>query len=313
MIAVAGLWADIAARMLPAYAAIGVGYAVGRLSRQDWLKVLSGVLMYGLIPIVVFRNALALAFGAAIGHVVLSITFSALMVLCGLLIVPRIRTDVPRRLATCAFGYTNIGWFGVPTGLALFGPDSLPILVMAYVGGLFFGNTVGFYLVARDRFSVAASLRKMAAIPPLYAFGAGLAARAFGLGDAAILSADAAFRIAALLMSGCGMMVVGLGASRLTLSWTAIRAVLRLIIWRHVAGIGVIWAVIGLFSACGAPIPPEIRAVVVLIGLLPVAGNIVIFAAQLQGDVAASALIVAVSTTVSTVGILIWSVMLLGL
>jgi malate permease and related proteins len=80
-----------------------------------------------------------------------------------------------------------------------------------------------------------------------------------------------------------------------------------------VAGIGVIWAVIGLFSACGAPIPPEIRAVVVLIGLLPVAGNIVIFAAQLQGDVAASALIVAVSTTVSTVGILIWSVMLLGL
>lgn len=76
------------------------------------------------------------------------------------------------------------------------------------------GNTVGFFLVARDRCSVAASLRKMATIPLLHALVAGLACRALGLGDTAILSADTPFRIAALLMSTCGMMVVGLGVDR---------------------------------------------------------------------------------------------------
>lgn len=277
--------------MLPAYAAIGVGYWIGRVTRWDWLRLLSGVLMYGLIPLVVLRNALSLYPGGALGNVALSITFSGLMVLCGWLLLPRIATDIPRRLAYCAFGYTNIGWFGIPTGLALFGSGSLPILVMAYVG---------------------ASLRKMASSPPLYAFGAGLTCRGLGFGDAASLSAETPFCVAALLMSACGMMVVGLGASRVRFSWAGIRTTLRLVACRHAAGIVVISVFVALFAVCGHPIGHGAHDAVILTELLSVAGSIVIFAAQLRSDVAASALIVTVLTALSTVLVLIWGAVLHG-
>ena len=303
---------DLMSRMMPAYGAIAAGFCVGRLSGRDWIGDLSSLLMYVLIPLVVFKNALALDFGAAIGNVALSMTFSAVMVLCAALIVPRLKTDVPRRLAFCAFSYTNIGWFGIPTGLALFGPDSLPILVMAYVGGLIFGNTVGFYFVARDRFSVRTSLRKVATTPALYAFGAGLAGQAFGLGDVLAPSTEAPFRLATLAMSGCGMMVVGLGISQVRFSAAAIRGTLNLVMARHIASIAAIAVVIGLFAIVGVPVGAENLDTVRLLGLLPVAGNIVVFAAQLRSDVAGASLIVALSTAVSTIGVLCWGVFLHG-
>ncbi|MCJ2143074.1 AEC family transporter [Methylobacterium sp. E-066] len=312
MYAAMHLASDLVSRMLPAYGAIAAGFCVGRLSGRDWIRHLSSLLMYVLIPLVVFKNALALDFGAAIGNVVLSMAFSTVMVLCAVLIVPRCKSDVPRRLAFCAFSYTNIGWFGVPTGLALFGPDSLPILVMAYVGGLIFGNTVGFYCVARDRFSVRTSLWKVATTPALYAFGAGLAGQALGLRDLLPAGSEAPFRVVTLLMSGCGMMVVGLGASQVRFTAAAIRGTLNLVIWRHVASVGAIAAVIGLFALVGAPVATENLNTVRLLGLLPVAGNVVVFAAQLRSDVAAASLIVALSTAVSTLSVLCWGVFLHG-
>ncbi|EIZ85155.1 auxin efflux carrier [Methylobacterium sp. GXF4] len=310
MYAAAHLAGDLISRMLPAYGAIAAGFCVGRLSGRDWIRHLSSLLMYVLIPLVVFKNALALNVGAAIGNVALSMTFSTLMVLCAALIVPRCKTDVPRRLAFCAFSYTNIGWFGIPTGLALFGPDSLPILVMAYVGGLIFGNTVGFYFVARDRFSVPTSLWKVATTPALYAFGAGLAGQALGLRELLPPGADAPFRVVTLLMSGCGMMVVGLGASQVRFTAAAIRGTLQLVIWRHIASVFAIIAVIGLFAALGAPVAPDNLNTVRLLGLLPVAGNVVVFAAQLRSDVAAASLIVALSTAISTITVLCWGILL---
>ncbi len=153
MYAAAHLAGDLISRMLPAYGAIAAGFCVGRLSGRDWIRHLSSLLMYVLIPLVVFKNALALNVGAAIGNVALSMAFSTLMVLCAALIVPRCRTDVPRRWRSAPSATPiSAGSGSRPAGPVR--PDSLPILVMAYVGGLIFGNTVGFYFVARDRFSV---------------------------------------------------------------------------------------------------------------------------------------------------------------
>ena len=104
MYAAAHLAGDLISRMLPAYGAIAAGFCVGRLSGRDWIRHLSSLLMYVLIPLVVFKNALALNVGAAIGNVALSMAFSTVMVLCAALIVPRCKTDVPRRLAFCAHG-----------------------------------------------------------------------------------------------------------------------------------------------------------------------------------------------------------------
>ena len=310
MPAVLHVVSDLGVRILPAYGAIAIGFCMGRLSGCDWIRHLSSLLMYVLIPLVVFKNALTLELGAAISSVALSMAFSTVMVLCAALIVPRCRTDVPPRLAICAFSYTNIGWFGVPTGLAMFGPESLPVLVMAYVGGLIFGNTVGFYCVARDRFSVRTSLWKVATTPALYAFGAGLAGQALGLRDLLPPASDTSFRVVTLLMSGCGMMVVGLGASKVRFTAAAIWGTLFLVIWRHVASVIAIAAVISLFALIGAPVPAENRDAVRLLGLLPVAGNVVVFAAQLRSDVAAASLIVALSTALSTLTVLCWGILL---
>ena len=310
MYAGAGLAGELAMRMLPAYAAIAVGFWVGRLSRKDWLKRVSNLLMYILIPLVVFKNTASLGFDEAVGGIGISIAFSALMVALAMLVVPRIRTDVPRRLAYCSFGYTNIGWFGIPTGLALFGPSSLPILVMAYVGGLLFGNTVGFYLVARDRFSVKASLIKVATLPAIYAFAVGLLFQYLQIPPDLGVSSEAPFRAATLLMSVCGMMVVGLGASHVAFSWPAIRGTLTLVVWRHVLSVLAIGIVIGLCAVVAVPVKPDSLKVVFLIGLLPVAGNLVVFATQLGSGIASASLIIAISTTISTLTVLGWGVIL---
>lgn len=310
MYAVTGLASELAVRMLPAYAAIAVGFWVGRLSREDWLERVSNLLMYVLIPIVVFKNTASLGFDEAVGGIGISIAFSVTMVVLAMIVVPRIRTDVPRRLAYCSFGYTNIGWFGIPTGLALFGPASLPVLVMAYVGGLLFGNTVGFYLVARDRFSVKGSLMKVATLPAIHAFAAGLLFQYLHIRPDLGIASEAPFRAATLLMSACGMMVVGLGASHVAFSWQAIRGTLTLVAWRHVLAVVAIGLVIGLCAVLGVPVKPDSLKVVFLIGLLPVAGNLVVFASQLGTGIAGSSLIIAISTTISTLTVFGWGVVL---
>lgn len=310
MYGVTELAGQIGGRMLPAYAAIAFGFWIGRFSRKDWLKLVSNLLTYVLIPIVVFRNTSTLAFNEAVGGIGISIAFSVIMIVLAMIVVPRLSTDVPRRLAYCSFGYTNIGWFGIPTGLALFGPSSTPILVMAYVGGLLFGNTVGFYLVARDRFSVKASLIKVATLPAIHAFMAGLLFQFFQIPPDLISSSDTPFRIATMLLSTCGMMVVGLGTSHVTFSWAAIRDALGLVVWRHILSLLAIGIAIGLCGTIGLPIPGESLKVVILIGLLPVAGNLVVFAAQLGSGITSSSLIIAISTTISTITVFCWGVAL---
>ena len=310
MYAVTGLASELAVRMMPAYGAIAIGFWIGRLSREDWLKRISNLLMYVLIPVVVFKNTTSISFYGAISGISISIAFSVVMVALAMLVVPRIRTDVPQRLAYCSFGYTNIGWFGIPTGLALFGPSSLPILVMAYVGGLLFGNTVGFYLVARDRFSVRVSLMKMAKLPAIYAFAVGILFQYLNIRADLAFPTDTPFRVATFLMSACGMMVVGLGASHVTFSWLAIQGALTLVICRHALAICAIGIVIWLFAAVGVPVRPESLKIVFLIGLLPVAANLVVFASQLGSGVASSSLIIAISTTISTLTVFGWGLAL---
>ncbi|MGV1832991.1 AEC family transporter [Agrobacterium vitis] len=310
MYVVTGLASELAVRMLPAYAAIAIGFSVGRLSREDWLKRVSSLLMYVLIPVVVFKNTASLSFDKALIGIGISIAFSVTMVALAVLILPYIRTSVPRRLAYCSFGYTNIGWFGIPIGLALFGPTSLPFLVMAYVGGLLFGNTIGFYLVARDRFSVRESVKKVAMLPAIHAFAAGVLFQALHANPNLITYFESPFQLATILMSACGMMVVGIGASHVAFSWAVIRGTITLVVCRHILAICAIGIVVWMSAAIGAPIKPESLNAVILIGLLPVAGNLVVFASQLGSGVASASLIIAISTTISTLTVFGWGLTL---
>lgn len=186
----------------------------------------------------------------------------------------------PQESALLAFsaGTGNTGYFGLPIAMILLPPEGVTLYLFCVLGVTLYEFTVGFYLSARGQFSVRQSLIKITRLPLIYAFLAALLASGLGLTvPAPLMEGLAVFPATYTLL---GMMIIGMTLSRVSIRefdgrFIAACVAVRFGLWPLVA----LLAVLGLQALTSLPI--ELAMALLLVGVVPMAANVVVVAMEL--------------------------------
>ncbi|MFZ6848937.1 AEC family transporter [Undibacterium sp. RuRC25W] len=267
-------------KLAPAYVYVLAGYLAKRLTpiREKWI---AHCLFYVFIPMTVFKGALS----SDAGHFLI-LTGLALMTSCFLAVAGfYLRKKFDGRLApgmvSCLFSYLNIGWFGIPIVQAVYGPEGAAIMTAFYVGGMLFGNTIGYSLATAGEGSWVKGLSKLIKIPSIYAvvIASGLKLGFVGSDHLILERAGFLLKFGTLMTSICGMGLVGM-----SIAYTQFRKVPwgmlgQLLAWRFAcillltSSLQAILLPIGVITALDARI-------YLLFAALPIAANLLVFSAK---------------------------------
>lgn len=287
----------ITTKILPLYALIALGFFAGKV-----LKVqkdnLSPLLIYILTPVVIFTGLLKATLTIDVLLLPL-IVFLVASLICLLVLWSSrcfFNTPLPNLLAFSA-GNANNGYFGIPVGIALFGSDALPLIILCGFGFLLYENTVGIYVLARGRFNVRESLIKILKLPSIYAFSGGLIANVAGLSlPPEFIDVTTAIRGAYAVL---GMMIVGLAMAELPrilfdITFVATACLTRFVLWPLLGSLA-----LTLCIGLGMSLPDEAVKIFRFMCALPIAANIVVWASFFNIEPEKAAVAVLVSTLLS--------------
>jgi malate permease and related proteins len=285
--------------VLPLYAFIGAGYAL-----KKWMglsgKPVSKLLLYLLIPVVIFENLLKAELSQMLIVAAIIFIMACLMNLPGWLAHKYIDKDLNKHLLLCSFSYFNIGWFGIPIVMALFGESQMPLIISAYMGNVFYGDTIGYYLMGRSKdLSVGDAIKKVFKIPAVYASIAAIVANIAGLELPE--SIEPVMDGVSWVLSALGMVMIGIGLSNVDFKETDYSKFSKILGLRYLAA-GVIMAgLVFLESITFGQLEREEQLLMLLIPAFPIAANLVVFAAYLDTENENAALLVSLSSIISLV------------
>ncbi len=160
---------DVLTQVLPLFGVILLAWGAGR-----WLpwapKFISGVLVYGLIPILVIDKVLRAEPAELAVIPPMMFAVAALMALPARWLSQRQGDDFDPQLLSASFSFFNVAFFGMPVASALFGEAAVSTIICAFVGTALYGDTIGYYRVARTKEGRAKAASKALRIPLFYAF-----------------------------------------------------------------------------------------------------------------------------------------------
>lgn len=267
-------------QLVPLLALIALGYGAGR-----WLEVdarsLAMIAIYFLSPLVNFGGVAQLNFQSSyllLPPVLFGI--AAGMALLVYWLAGRVYADNTRNLVAMVASTGNTGYFGTPLVLALLGPQAAGIYFLMNFAVALSETTVGYYVGARGHHGMRESLKKVLALPANYAVLLGLAWNGLGVPlPGAFLVWWERFTGAWVII---GMMLIGVALSqaggwRANAKLTALLFSIKFLLWPACTwGFALLdRAVLGLFD-------PTVHTLLLIIGVVPLAGNTVAFATQLK-------------------------------
>lgn len=281
---------------LLAFVALGV-VAARRLKVDP--RPIATLLIYLIAPLTFFR-ALVLG-GPTPAWLGLTASLFILASLVALLVNAVARRWLPgEEGAVLAFsaGTGNTGYFGLPVALVLLPPEGVTVYLFCVLGVTLYEFTVGFYLSARGRFSVRDSLLKIARLPLIYAFLAALLVEMLGVSvPESVTEALSVFPATYTLL---GMMIIGMTLGRISLRSLDGRFIgacvgVRYLLWPAL----MLGAVMLLDATLG--LSPDLRLALLLVGVVPMAANVVVVAMELGIAPEKGALAVLITTLAAPV------------
>jgi predicted permease len=153
--------ASVFLKLLPIYFLIFLGFVAGKFIKLD-KKTIGTYIVYLLSPAIVFN-------GTYRTHLTPSIlTFPILFyILCNSicliswLLAKPIWADKTRNLLAFSAGFSNIGYFGLPTAIALLGPQAEGLVALILLALQLFISTTGLFVAALGNLSPGKSLVKI--------------------------------------------------------------------------------------------------------------------------------------------------------
>lgn len=286
-------------RLIPLYLTIFVGFIAGKVLHVP-SDVIGRILIYIIAPFVIFTGTATIELQPSylLLPAVLFITCS-LISLTVFWLGRYFYKDSTRNIAAFTAGTGNTGYFGIPVAAALFGSESLGLIVLCTLGFVLYENTLGFYLTAKGQFSAKESLYKLLRLPTIYAFGLGLLVQAFHLFlPTELLDLLTNFKGAYSIL---GMMMVGLGIAGIhrfspDLKFIAGTFFVKFLLWPLTMSIllGLDIIITHLFSSM-------VHKVLLLLSFVPLASNTVALASTFKLHVEKAALAVFLSTVVGLI------------
>ena len=293
---------NIAAALLPLYGVILLAWAFG--SRIPWAaKLCSTILVFGLIPLLVIDKVLGAEAQQLMVIPPLMFVVSALMSIPAYRLARRLGDDFDPRLLSASFSFFNVAFFGVPVSQALFGEIGVSTVICAYIGSALYGNTIGYFLIARTKEGAGKAATKALRVPLVYVVIGSLLAKWGG-----VTMPEAAAPIVSLtstLVSVLGMAVIGLNLAETGRNDWRPRLMTRILAVRQVAGLILVGAALALEAAFIGILIPRDRMIVGLVALFPIASNVTLFATLLDTNRKAAAILVALSSALSLVLVLL--------
>jgi malate permease and related proteins len=279
---------------LPLLLLVVLGYVAGRWMQIDSLS-LAKLAIYFLAPAVTFGAMAQLDFRAE--YLLLPLVLFAVgssICLFVYTVTARIFPDTRRNLVAMAASTANTGYFGLPLVLTLAGPGSVGIYLLGNVGMVLSESTVGYYLGARSTFSVRDSVKRVLSLPANYAviLGLGWNALDWPLPAAALTwwqRLTGAWIVVGMMLIGAALGHAGIWKSSARLS--AVMLGVKFVLWPACTwGLALLdREVFGLFD-------PGVHTLLLIFGIVPMAANVVAFAAQLKLRPAEAASVVLQST-----------------
>jgi predicted permease len=268
------------ANILPLYILIALGYIAGR-----WLDVnlpsMATIAIYIIAPIVNFGAMAKLEFTP--GYISLPVVFFIVSALIGMAtykIATAIWKNNNANLIAMSSVTGNTGYFGLPLVLALFGPQWVGVYMLMNLGVLLNEIGLGYYFGARGHADVKGALMKVIKLPVIHAIWLGLVFNMLDFPLPDVFTRYWTFATGAWVF--IGMMLIGVALSkqpRLELDG-------RLMRWMFASKF-IVWPLIGAGIIAGDHFifhifDPVIYSLVAIFTSVPLAGNLVAFAANLN-------------------------------
>lgn len=288
----------IATQVLPLFGVILLAWGAGH-----WLprapKLVSAVLVYGLIPILVIDKVLRAEVAELLVIPPMTFAVAAMMAFPARQLSRRIGDDFDPQLLSASFSFFNVAFFGMPVATALFGEAALSTIICAFVGTALYGDTIGYYLVARTKEGKRRAASKALRIPLFYAFVLAVALKAWGV--EAPESVRPAADFVSTAVSVLGMAVIGFNLASVTARDLNLPLLGRLLAARQASAVVLVAAVLGLEAAFVGVLGQREQILVGLIALFPIAANVSLFASLLGTREKEAATLVALSSVASLV------------
>lgn len=287
---------EVVMRVMFLVAIAVLGFGVGKKFSISQ-KEIATLLVYVISPAVMFVSALQAPEGK--NYLVYSLGAFAIcsaMATIALRLGRLLWSDSRANLFAFSGGTGNTGYFGLPLALGLFDGQGAAIAVFIILGVNLYEFSYGYYLTSRGSYTVAQSARKIIAMPILYAFVAAMCLRAIGVHlHPVILSGLSNFKGA---YSVLGMMVIGLTMARFTkfeVDWSFLCFTLG---WKYV-----IWPLFAVLAIqfFAVQLDSVEKSVIVLMACVPMAGNTVVIANDLDIHPEKAAIAVMASTILAIV------------
>ena len=292
----------IAAALLPLYGVILLGWAFG--GRVPWAaKLFSTILVFGLIPLLVIDKVLDAEPRQLMVIPPLMFMVAALMSIPAHRLARRLGDDFDPKLLSASFSFFNVAFFGVPVSQALFGEVGVSTVICAYIGSALYGDTIGYFLIARTREGTRKAATKALRVPIVYVIIGALIAKSAGV--AMPEAAAPVVAVAGKLVSVLGMAVIGLNLAETSRDDWRPGLMTRILAVRQASGLVLIATALAAEAAFVGMLSPRDRVIVGLVALFPIASNVTLFATLLDTNRKAAAVLVALSSAVSLVLVLV--------
>jgi predicted permease len=288
----------IATQVLPLFGIVLLAWGAGR-----WLprapKLISAVLVYGFIPLLVIDKVLGAEPSELMVIPPMMFAVAAAMALPARWLSQRIGDRFDPPLLSASFSFFNVAFFGMPVASALFGEAAISTIVCAFVGTALYGDTIGYYLVARTKEGKRRAASKALRIPLFYAFALAVILKSLGVEtpDDVQPVAD----VLSTVVSVLGMAVIGFNLAAVKAGDLDLPVLGRILAVRQASAIVLVAIVLAAEAAFVGVLGTQERTLVGLIALFPIAANVSLFASLLGTREKDAAILVALSSLLSLI------------
>lgn len=286
----------IATQVLPLFGVVLLAWGVGRhVPRAP--KLISTVLVYAFIPLLVIDKVLGAEPSELMVIPPMMFAVAAAMALPARWLSGRIGDRFDPQLLSASFSFFNVAFFGMPVASALFGEAAVSTIICAFVGTALYGDTIGYYLVARTKEGKRRAASKALRIPLFYAF-----VLAVILKTAGVEVPDGVRPVADTLstaVSVLGMAVIGFNLAGVKGGDLDIPLLGRILAVRQTSAVVLVAIVLAVEAAFVGILGVRERTLVGLIALFPIAANVSLFASLLGTREKDAAILVALSSLLS--------------
>jgi len=289
---------DLYKSLLPYLLFIPLGYGV---NKKGWIPKswITKPMIFGFMPVLVINHVLeADAVKLAILPII-SFLLAAAMIGPARLAYKKIPNADHPFLLESSFSFFNVAFFGIPIVTALFGEEGVTTLICIYVGTALYGNTIGYYQVAKSKYSTRDAIAKIFKIPFLYVFLFALASKFFQveLPDAATPVVD----LFSVVVSAGGMMMVGMNVLNVGFKELDKKYFTKILSIRMVSAAVITGLLLLLEFWLLDQLEKEDRQMLALIPFFPVAASVTVYASFLESKEAESGLLVLLTVALSLI------------